>query len=148
MFLVSFSHVRTALRCLTRFDIDHPCHWDISLLSLCWNIFITFPIKCEFWWNDLVPYCATSNLWGGVFKRFGIHIPLSQIFVLSQAIRRDAKSNWICDPVHKHREMRGKTSAGRKSRGLGKGHRYSQTKGGSRRAAWIRRNTLQLRRKR
>ncbi|XP_066901102.1 large ribosomal subunit protein eL15 [Halyomorpha halys] len=65
-----------------------------------------------------------------------------------KAIRRDAKANWICDPVHKHREMRGKTSAARKSRGLGKGHRYSQTKGGSRKAAWVRRNTLQLRRKR
>lgn len=65
-----------------------------------------------------------------------------------QAIRRDPKINWIVNAVHKHREMRGLTSAGKSSRGLGKGHRYSQTKGGSRRAAWIRRNTLQLRRKR
>ncbi|VVC94458.1 unnamed protein product, partial [Leptidea sinapis] len=65
-----------------------------------------------------------------------------------KAIRRDPKINWIVNAVHKHREMRGLTSAGRSSRGLGKGHRYSQTKGGSRRAAWIRRNTLQLRRKR
>lgn len=68
-------------------------------------------------------------------------------FVL-QAIRRDPKINWIVNAVHKHREMRGLTSAGRSSRGLGKGHRYSQTKGGSRKATWIRRNTLQLRRKR
>ncbi|KAJ8945678.1 hypothetical protein NQ318_012396 [Aromia moschata] len=64
------------------------------------------------------------------------------------AIRRDPKVNWIVNAVHKHRELRGKTSAGRSSRGLGKGHRYSQTKGGSRRAAWLRRNSLQLRRKR
>ncbi|CAB3235457.1 unnamed protein product [Arctia plantaginis] len=54
-----------------------------------------------------------------------------------KAIRRDPKINWIVNAVHKHREMRGLTSAGRSSRGLGKGHRFSQTKGGSRRAAWI-----------
>ncbi|XP_015378715.1 PREDICTED: 60S ribosomal protein L15-like [Diuraphis noxia] len=64
------------------------------------------------------------------------------------AIRRDAKINWICNAVHKHRELRGKTSAGRKSRGLGKGHGFSQTTGGSRRACWKRKNTLQLHRKR
>jgi large subunit ribosomal protein L15e len=67
---------------------------------------------------------------------------------LLQAIRRDPKANWICSAVMKHRELRGLTSAGRKSRGLGKGHRYSQTIGGSRRAAWLRRNSLQLHRKR
>ncbi|KAJ9577358.1 hypothetical protein L9F63_006102, partial [Diploptera punctata] len=65
-----------------------------------------------------------------------------------KAIRRDAKINWMCKAVMKHRELRGLTSAGRKSRGLGKGHRYSQTIGGSRRAAWLRRNSLQLHRKR
>jgi large subunit ribosomal protein L15e len=65
-----------------------------------------------------------------------------------KAIRRDPRAQWICKPVHKHREMRGKTSAGRKSRGLGKGRRFNQTIGGSRRAAWLRRNSLQLRRKR
>merc|ERR1712212_821686 len=65
-----------------------------------------------------------------------------------KAIRRDASVNWICSTKHKHREMRGKTSAGRKHRGLGKGFHYSQTKGGSRRACWLRRNTLSLRRKR
>jgi len=65
-----------------------------------------------------------------------------------KAVRNDPKINWICNAVHKRREQRGKTSANRKSRGLGKGHRYSQTVGGSRRAAWRRRNTLELRRKR
>lgn len=70
------------------------------------------------------------------------------VFVIFQTIRTDPKINWVCDPVHKHRELRGKTSAGRKSRGLGKGHGYSHTKGGSRRAAWLRNNSLQLRRKR
>lgn len=34
------------------------------------------------------------------------------------AIRRDPRINWICNPVHKHREMRGLTAAGRKARGL------------------------------
>lgn len=64
------------------------------------------------------------------------------------AIRRDAKINWICKSVMKHRELRGLTSAGKSSRGIGKGYRFSQTTGGSRRAAWRRRNRLHLRRKR
>lgn len=44
------------------------------------------------------------------------------------AIRNDAHINWICNPVHKHRELRGLTSAGTKSRGLRvKGHRAHRT---------------------
>ncbi|CAM9624555.1 unnamed protein product [Chrysoparadoxa australica] len=63
------------------------------------------------------------------------------------AIRNDAKINWICNPVMKHRECRGLTSAGRASRGLRKrGHRANNIIGSSRRAAWLRRNTLSLRR--
>lgn len=63
------------------------------------------------------------------------------------AIRNDARINWIVDPTHKHREMRGLTSAGRKYRGLNKkGHRAHARIGGSRRAAWKRNNTLSLRR--
>lgn len=38
--------------------------------------------------------------------------------------------------------------AGKSSRGLGKGHKFNQTKGGSRRANWLKRNSLKLRRKR
>ncbi|KAK7072960.1 60S ribosomal protein L15 [Halocaridina rubra] len=64
------------------------------------------------------------------------------------AIRRNPYYNWAAKPQHKHRELRGKTSAGRKHRGLGKGYRFSHTKGGSRRARWKRQNTLSLRRKR
>lgn len=64
------------------------------------------------------------------------------------AIRRDAKINWICKSVMKHRESRGLTAAGKSSRGIGKGYRFSQTIGGSRRAAWRRRNRLHLHRKR
>ncbi|XP_068224029.1 large ribosomal subunit protein eL15 [Palaemon carinicauda] len=65
-----------------------------------------------------------------------------------KAIRRNPTYNWACRPQHKHRELRGKTSAGRKHRGLGRGHRFSHTKGGSRRANWLRKNTLSLRRRR
>jgi len=63
------------------------------------------------------------------------------------AIRRDPRINWIVDAVHKHRELRGLTSAGRKHRGLRKsGHKAHAIIGGSRRAAWKRRNTQQVRR--
>mmetsp|Transcript_5175 Transcript_5175/g.7778 ORF Transcript_5175/g.7778 Transcript_5175/m.7778 type:complete len:206 (-) Transcript_5175:101-718(-) len=63
------------------------------------------------------------------------------------AIRNDPRMNWICNPVMKHRECRGLTSAGRKSRGLrNKGHKAHKLIGGSRRANWKRRNTLSLRR--
>ena len=65
-----------------------------------------------------------------------------------KTIRRDPKLQWICNPVHKHRELRGLTSAGKMSRGLGKGHRYTKTIGGSRRAAWKRNNLTKMRRKR
>ena len=68
--------------------------------------------------------------------------------VAHPAIRRDPKVNWIVNPVHKHRELRGLTAAGKKSRGVGKGANYTQTIGGSRRARWISKNTLSLRRKR
>ncbi|KAI9034377.1 ribosomal protein L15e [Hyaloraphidium curvatum] len=61
-----------------------------------------------------------------------------------KAIRRDPRINWICKPVMKHREMRGLTAAGKKNRGIGKGHGYNKTIGGGRHANWKRRNTLSL----
>lgn len=62
------------------------------------------------------------------------------------AIRNDPRINWICNPVHKHRELRGLTSAGKKYRGLrGKGH-LNHKQRPSRRATWKRNNTLSLRR--
>lgn len=64
-----------------------------------------------------------------------------------QKIRNDPRINWIANPVHKHRECRGLTSAGRKGRGLRKrGHRANGIIGGSYRAAWLRRNTMRLKR--
>lgn len=62
------------------------------------------------------------------------------------AIRNDARINWICGPAHKHRELRGLTSAGKSSRGLRvKGHLNCKTRP-SRRANYKRRNTQRLRR--
>ena len=62
------------------------------------------------------------------------------------AIRNDARINWLCRPVHKHREMRGLTSAGKSGRGLRvKGHLSNKNRP-SRRANWKRRNLTKLRR--
>jgi len=62
-------------------------------------------------------------------------------------IRNDPRINWICNPVHKHRECRGLTSSGRKGRGLRKkGHKANNIKGGSYRAAWMKRNCMKLKR--
>jgi large subunit ribosomal protein L15e len=63
-----------------------------------------------------------------------------------KAVTRDPRINWICAATMKHRECRGLTSAGKKSRGIGKGHRFNKTIGGSRHKAWKRNNTLSLRR--
>eukprot|EP01121_Diplochlamys_sp_Union-15-3_P016559 TRINITY_DN565_c0_g1_i2.p1 TRINITY_DN565_c0_g1~~TRINITY_DN565_c0_g1_i2.p1 ORF type:complete len:205 (+),score=22.45 TRINITY_DN565_c0_g1_i2:87-701(+) len=60
------------------------------------------------------------------------------------AIRNDPRVNWIALGTHKHRELRGLTSAGKKSRGLtvkGRGHSKLRP---SKRANWKRRNTILL----
>eukprot|EP00054_Salpingoeca_dolichothecata_P031343 m.263194 g.263194 ORF g.263194 m.263194 type:complete len:206 (-) comp26836_c0_seq1:90-707(-) len=58
-----------------------------------------------------------------------------------KAIRQDPRVNWICKAVHKHRELRGLTAAGKKNRGKqGRGHLYNNTAGSSRRATWKRNN--------
>ncbi|KAJ4870039.1 60S ribosomal protein L15-1 [Raphanus sativus] len=62
------------------------------------------------------------------------------------AVRNDPRINWICNPVHKHRELRGLTSEGKKNRGLrGKGHNNHKNRP-SRRATWKKNNSLSLRR--
>ena len=63
-----------------------------------------------------------------------------------KVIRRDPRINWLCKAVHKHRKLRGLTAAGRKNRGLGKGHLYNKVRGGSRYANWKKHNTLSLKR--
>ncbi|CDJ61736.1 ribosomal protein L15, putative [Eimeria maxima] len=62
------------------------------------------------------------------------------------AIRNDPRYNWICKPTMKHRELRGLTAAGRKSRGLNKRGAFNTKMMPSRRANWKRRQMLQLRR--
>lgn len=62
------------------------------------------------------------------------------------SIRNDPSINWICRATHKHRELRGLTSAGKESRGLRvKGHGAERLRP-SRRVAWRRNQFLQLRR--
>eukprot|EP01005_Ploeotia_sp_CARIB1_P001556 NODE_477_length_808_cov_433.350954_g468_i0.p1 GENE.NODE_477_length_808_cov_433.350954_g468_i0~~NODE_477_length_808_cov_433.350954_g468_i0.p1 ORF type:complete len:205 (+),score=39.12 NODE_477_length_808_cov_433.350954_g468_i0:61-675(+) len=62
------------------------------------------------------------------------------------AIRRDPRIQWIVRNVHKHREQRGLTSAGRKHRGLRhKGHKATKARP-SWRAVWKRNNTTKFRR--
>merc|ERR1712107_914753 len=43
-----------------------------------------------------------------------------------KAITRDPKINWMCGNVQKHRELRGLTTAGKSSRGLGKGRKFTK----------------------
>ena len=67
---------------------------------------------------------------------------------MHKVIRNDPKINWIVNAVHKRREMRGLTSAGRKHRGLRhKGHKCNKTRP-SVRATWRRNNRTIFWRKR
>ena len=63
-----------------------------------------------------------------------------------KAIRNDPRINWICAGVHKHRESRGLTTAGKKHRGLRTKGRVDNKLRPSIRANWKRRNQLSLRR--
>jgi len=61
-------------------------------------------------------------------------------------IRNDPRVNWICDSTKKHRELRGLTAAGRKSRGLlARGPKAAHQRP-SRRAVRKRLDTVSLRR--
>lgn len=63
-----------------------------------------------------------------------------------QAIRNDARINWITRPVHKKRELRGLTSAGKSHRGLRTRGDKDNKKRPSRRSNYLRRNQVKLRR--
>ena len=65
-----------------------------------------------------------------------------------ERIRNDPKIRWITFAKHKHRELRGKTTAGRRHRGLLNKGIGSLTLRPSRRASWKRRNTINFARKR
>merc|ERR1711979_177682 len=60
------------------------------------------------------------------------------------AIRNDPRINWICNPVHNHRELKGNTGAGRKSRGLLVRGNRDNKKRPSRKANYLRRNQVKL----
>ena len=123
----------------------------LSLLPLLLSLSLLFPLSLL---SLLVQeragrYCGAlrvlNSYWVGqdsVYKFYEVILVDPQ----HKAIRRDPRINWLCRAVHKHREMRGLTAAGRKNRGLGKGHRHTKVIGGSRRSNWMRRNTLSLRR--
>jgi len=63
-----------------------------------------------------------------------------------RTIRNDPHINWICNPVHKHRENRGMTMAGRKSRGLLRRGKAAHKKRPSVYSSWKKRQMQQLRR--
>jgi len=63
-----------------------------------------------------------------------------------KAVRRDPRINWICAPVHKHRELRGLTSAGKANRGLGAKNHGTNKRRPSMRANWKRRQQLSFKR--
>nr|ANM86184.1 60S ribosomal protein L15-2 [Stygiella incarcerata] len=76
----------------------------------------------------------------GTYKYFEVIL----IDPAHKAIRRDPRLNWICKPTMKHREARGLTAIGRRSRGLfHKGNRTARLRP-SVRGVWKRRNTLSL----
>eukprot|EP01071_Lankesteria_metandrocarpae_P013514 Lankesteria_metandrocarpae@DN7283_c0_g1_i1.p1 len=60
------------------------------------------------------------------------------------AIRNDSQINWICNAVHKHRECRGLTASGKKSRGLTRKGLGAAHLRPSRRANWRGRQTVSL----
>merc|ERR1712066_916418 len=62
------------------------------------------------------------------------------------AIKNDARMNWICKPVHRHRAQHGVTAAAKKSRGLGVRGNRDNNKRPSRKANYLRRNRINLKR--
>lgn len=95
--------------------------------------------SCIVWYWD---WCQWDIKQDSTYKYFEVIL----VDPAHAAIRNDPRINWICNPVHKHRELRGLTSAGKKYRGLrGKGHLNHKARP-SRRATWKRNNTLSLRR--
>merc|ERR1712033_82454 len=88
-----------------------------------------------------------SSYWVGQDSTYK-YFEVIMVDIHHKAITRDPKINWMCGNVQKHRELRGLTTAGKSSRGLGKGRKFNKTKGGSRRANWEKNNTVSLRRKR
>lgn len=93
----------------------------------------------DFWF---VLVCCNFLVQDSTYKYYEVIL----VDVAHNAIRNDPRINWLAGAKHKHRELRGLTSAGKKYRGLrGKGHLHHKARP-SRRANWKRNNTLSLRR--
>merc|ERR1719335_1079522 len=89
---------------------------------------------------------ATRNLRNIAEERCGRKIGGLRV-LNSYWVGEDPRINWICNPTHKHREMRGLTSAGRHGRGLHKRGPHFATKARpSKRATWLRHQRVRLRR--
>ncbi len=86
-----------------------------------------------------------NSYWAGqdaVFKYFEVIM----VDPAHNAIRNDPRINWICNAVHKRREARGLTSSGKQHRGLrAKGDRDAKRRP-SKKANYLRRNQVRLRR--
>lgn len=78
----------------------------------------------------------------GTYKYFEVIL----VDPMSTHIRNDYRYNWICKRSQKHRECRGVTLAGRKSRGLLNKGRGTEHIRPSKTAAWKRRKSISLRR--
>lgn len=126
-------------------------NWIFSVFSLenTLNVHEYWLICTSFLQERAGRYCGSlrvlSSYWvaeDSTFKFFEVIM----VDPFHKAVRRDPRINWICKSVHKHRELRGLTAAGRKNRGMRKGHLYNKVIGSSRRACWKRRNMLSLRR--
>lgn len=110
-----------------------------------------FTLHCFYWFKPFhllrlvdpgVPFLWVYVMQDSTYKYFEVIL----VDAAHKTIRKDPRINWICNPVHKHRELRGLTSAGKKYRGLrGKGHSHHKARP-SRRATWKRNNSLSLRR--
>ena len=86
--------------------------------------------------------CPSFLTQDSTYKYFEIIL----VDVAHKAIKTDPRINWLCNPVHKHRELRGLTSIGKKFCVLrDKGHTHHKNRP-SRRATWKRNQTLSLRR--
>lgn len=86
---------------------------------LCWlkTTFVVSTVRLQSLWH--CPYVTQR-----IVNVSGATILLPCLFCV-----QDPRANWICNPVHKHRELRGLTSAGKTYRGLrGKGHNYHKAR--------------------
>merc|ERR1711918_238645 len=86
------------------------------------------------------------NTWGVNADASHKYFEIIMVDPSHKAIRRDPRINWIVNPVHKHRELRGVTSAGRANRGLRSKAHGAAKRRPSMRANWKRRQQLQMKR--